>query len=239
MHIYHRCAQKIQERRLDRFLELSAPEGHRVHLGCGEKYLKGYINIDLPPSNHTVMQNVRPDVCADIRHIHFRPESVAVIRSHHVLEHFDRPTALAMLIEWYYWLQEGGIVVIETPDLTRAIRRVCQNKSNVAAGLGPLRHIFGSQEASWAFHLDGWYKEKFVFFLEHLGYRDVQVMQFSQGNLDNIIVKARKRQPFAARHLQIYAADELLSYSLIVREKEQLVLDLWMRLLRERLHAGK
>ena len=31
----------------------------RLHLGCGTRYLDGYVNIDYPPSEHTVREFVK------------------------------------------------------------------------------------------------------------------------------------------------------------------------------------
>ena len=76
-------------------------KGIKLHLGCGGVYLDGYRNIDLPVDEHGVQDAIRPDVYADITTLEFAPESVSEIRLHHVFEHFDRPTALRLLIDWY------------------------------------------------------------------------------------------------------------------------------------------
>ena len=80
----------------------------RLHLGCGEKYLEGYVNIDYPPDEHSVQVSSPADVYADITELSYEPGSVAEVRLHHVFEHFDRVTALSLLIDWYAWLEEGG-----------------------------------------------------------------------------------------------------------------------------------
>jgi len=87
-------------------------QGIKLHLGCGETYLPGYINIDFPPSQHTVQKQPKADLYADIRQLSYPSESVEEIRLHHVFEHFDRPTALRLLIDWYEWLKEGGSRII-------------------------------------------------------------------------------------------------------------------------------
>jgi glycosyltransferase involved in cell wall biosynthesis len=140
----------------------------RLHLGCGENYLEGYINIDFPPDAHTVM-SVQADIYQDITQLQFPNDSVDEIRLHHVFEHFDRVTALALLIKWYEWLKIGGRLHIETPDLEGCAKIIASNASfNLKQAI--IRHLFGSHEASWAYHLDGWSTEKFNVILTKFGF---------------------------------------------------------------------
>ena len=81
-----------------------------------EQYLDGYVNVDYPPSEHNVMQ-VKADVYANVTELDFPAGSVDEVGLHHVFEHFNRVTALAMLIKWHNWLKIGGKLHIETPDL--------------------------------------------------------------------------------------------------------------------------
>jgi len=45
--------------------------GRRIHLGCGEVYLPGYVNIDLPPQHQTVMRKIKADIYADISRLNY------------------------------------------------------------------------------------------------------------------------------------------------------------------------
>ena len=95
----------------------------RLHLGCGERYLEGYVNIDYPLDQHSVQISSPADLHADITELSYEPATVAEVRLHHVFEHFDRVTALRLLIDWYAWLEEGGLLLIETPDFEASVRR--------------------------------------------------------------------------------------------------------------------
>ncbi len=123
----------------------------KVHLGCGNKYLEGYVNIDLPPSEHTVME-VKADMFADIRTLEFPENSIEEVRLHHLFEHFTRAEALKLLVRWRKWLKVGGILHIQTPDFAACALKYLYAPIRLRLKLG--RHIFGSQEARWANHLD-------------------------------------------------------------------------------------
>ena len=65
----------------------------KLHLGCGETILPGYVNIDYPKDQHNIM-NVSPDLAADLTRLACRENSIDEIRLHHVFEHFNRIAAL-------------------------------------------------------------------------------------------------------------------------------------------------
>jgi predicted SAM-dependent methyltransferase len=227
----NRRQRKMRSER-DRFLLTDKSVVPKLHLGCGESYLSGYINVDLPREAHTVMTNVRVDLCADVRELFFNESSIGVIRSHHIFEHLDRPNAVAMLINWYRWLKEDGGLIIETPDFEKAARRALAGRSNRAEKAAALRHIFGSHEAAWAYHLEGWYEERFVNTLQRLGYKDIGVLKYSDRMLDNIIVRAHKRQPFMSLSNQLANGVEILRESLVSSQYEQTLLNIWRDKLR-------
>jgi predicted SAM-dependent methyltransferase len=151
----------------------------KLHLGCGEKYLEGYINIDFPVGEHTVM-NPHADLFADVTTLSYPDNSIDEIRSHHLFEHFSRPEALKLLARWRSWLKPDGLLIIETPDfatsaalflITTSMRRKMQLS----------RHIYGSQEANWAYHKDHWDKEKFSFVMKKMGFKNFKAHLYNNG----------------------------------------------------------
>ena len=201
----------------------------RLHLGCGENYLDGYVNIDYPPEEHPVQTTSPADLRADITGLRYEPESVAEVRLHHVFEHFDRATALRLLIDWHEWLEPGGRLVIETPDFEAAVRRFRRpwrrSQRDVA-----VRHIFGSQEAEWGLHADGWYKAKFRKVLGALGFEVTKVRRATWRGTDNITVEARKLEaPFLTREELTERATEVLADSLVDDSStERRLLEVWV-----------
>jgi len=84
----------------------------RLHLGCGSQRFEGYVQIDLPSPEALVSI----DAFGDAVKLKMGARSIDEIRLHHLFEHFDRSTAMALLIRWTLALKIGGQLVIETPD---------------------------------------------------------------------------------------------------------------------------
>lgn len=203
----------------------------RLHLGCGEQRLDGYVNIDYPPSEHNVMQ-VKADVYANIMELDFPAGSVDEIRSHHVFEHFNRVTALAMLIKWYHWLKVGGKLHIETPDLVGSAKTLLGDYS-WKTKMGAVRHIAGDQSSGWSYHIDHWFPERFEHTLNNLGFRPVQTQSTSWPHdpfLSNVTAIAVKSHNVSLSE-QVKAADELLWES-TVASTEQPTYEVWKQQLR-------
>ena len=187
----------------------------KLHLGCGEKYLNGYINIDFPSEEHTVQKKSVADKLSDIRTLSFDQCSIDEVRSHHFFEHFSRQDALALLCRWTNWLKPGGIIRIETPDFYASIKQFLWPLTNGNEKAQILRHLFGSHEASWAAHWDGWHEDRFRNTLKLLGYKQIRFEKNKWGATRNIEV-------FAIRGRKLYKTEdyyeiskEILSESLI------------------------
>jgi len=222
----------------------------KLHLGCQEKYLEGYVNIDLPPSEHTA-QEVKADLYADVRTLFYAPGTVDEIRSHHMLEHFSRQEALVLLSRFHRWLKVGGFLVTETPDFEECIKKFLTSSRDLQMQLA--RHIFGSHEAEWAYHRDYWSEDKFRFVLSELGFGDFEFHKYSNNleqkvpalkgtfiakqeklmnmlgkfgfnTLPNILCVAKK----VRGQVDYYAAiKRILEKSLVGKEKK--ILEVWMR----------
>ncbi|HEY4477575.1 MAG: hypothetical protein A3C03_01000 [Candidatus Colwellbacteria bacterium RIFCSPHIGHO2_02_FULL_45_17] len=222
----------------------------KLHLGCGEKYLEGYINVDFPPSEHSVIE-VEADVYKDVRELEYEDGSVDEVRAHHLLEHFSRQEALKLLLQWRRWLKYGGLLYIETPDFEKSAKAYVYSGRRRRFELG--RHIFGSAEAKWAYHLDFWDAGKFKYVLKKLGFKNIKIRRFRNaaashfrhipllnilGNilpralyrkygghkLPNIEVKAKKAEVVIDEKAMVR---EVLSQYLVGNEGEKL-LRVWM-----------
>lgn len=129
--------------------------------------MPGYTNIDYPPDDKTIM-NVKADIYQDINTLEYAENSLDEVRSHHLFEHFNRVDALKLLAKWRRWLKPGGKLVIETPDYFWSSVLLPFVPFFFKMRLG--RHLFGTQEAVWANHLDFWDKRKFKKVLSKYGF---------------------------------------------------------------------
>ena len=207
----------------------------KLHLGCGEKYFFGYVNIDYPSSEHTVQQISKADYFADITEIVFPNNSVDEIRIHHVFEHFDRSTALALLCKWNMWLKVNGKLIVETPDFEGCTSLFIDKSFTFQQKQSVLRHIFGSHEAKWAYHYDGWYEEKYKIVLEKLGY-DITNIEHNKYELTrNITVTAQKRNQISLDEI-VKNSKQLLRDNMVNKsETEERLWKTWCGILESKL----
>ncbi len=187
----------------------------KLHLGCGLRYLDGYINIDYQPTDHTVQSEIRADKYADIVQLSYMDCSVDEIRLHHVFEHFSRPVALALLCRWRDWLKPGGLLRIETPDAMACFNLMTSPFITFDKKQQVMRHLFGSHEAFWAVHWDGWHKKKFAVTLKMLGFDKLNFVKNKWGALRNLEVFAIKTDAEFGLIDYSRAAKELLKMSTV------------------------
>jgi predicted SAM-dependent methyltransferase/quercetin dioxygenase-like cupin family protein len=115
------------------------PKMLKLHLGCGRRYLPGYIHVDLDQHPHI-------DYCHDIKNLPmFESGSVSEIYTCGAFEYFDRATEVqGALLEWKRVLKKGGRLRIAVPDFA-GVAKVYKKYGNVD-GIGILGPIFGRIE---------------------------------------------------------------------------------------------
>lgn len=87
----------------------------KLHIGCGEKYIPGFIHIDVRKLPH--MDYVTPAGKLDM----FADGSVDLIYSCHMLEHLPRNEVEDVLKEWHRVLKPGGILRLAIPDFEKIV----------------------------------------------------------------------------------------------------------------------
>ncbi len=89
----------------------------KLHLGCGEKILPGFVNIDARDFPGVDVPN------ADVSDLNMiETASVDLIYACHVLEHLPRPRTFSTLLEWNRLLKPGGVLRVAVPDWDSTVR---------------------------------------------------------------------------------------------------------------------
>jgi SAM-dependent methyltransferase len=128
----------------------AAPAPLRLNLGCGDKILPGYVNVDVAEARG----GKRPDVLCDLRTLTpFADDSVDEILSVHVVEHFWHWEVVDVLREWTRVLRPGGRMVVECPNLLSAVAELAKDPVR-AAGPGP-----EGQRTMWVLYGDPSWKD--------------------------------------------------------------------------------
>jgi len=191
--------------------------------------LEGYHNIDYPPSEHTVQTNTHVDEYADIRNLRYPARTVDEIRLHHVFEHFSRPVACALVAIWWSWLKPDGLLHIEVPDFDRTAWSVLNPFGSDKLRYVALRHIFGSQEAAWAVHQEGWSPKRMNQLLVHMGFGAIKVKKNSyQGTYNFEIFAIKCRTDLSKHDFEPLARAFLSKYNVNDTPTEERVLAAWM-----------
>lgn len=208
----------------------------KLHLGCGGVYLKGYLNIDFPLNKHTLLSKSVADVHTDILSLKYPLESIEEIRLHHVFEHFTRPIACALIVSWRLWLRIGGKLHIEVPDFDRTAWVILNPFAKTKIKSVALRHIFGSNEADWASHHEGWSPKRLANLLKMLQFEIEQINKGSWKGTYNFTVIAKKNNQFLTKKEAEETARKYLSNFLVGDSKsERNLLKTWVRIYKKQI----
>ena len=201
----------------------------KLHLGCGQVYLEGYTNIDYPLSKHTVQAKSVADKLADLTTLRYPAGSIEEVRLHHVFEHFTRPAALALLGGWYSWLQPNGRLHIEVPDFDATARRVLSRFTSDHDRKVGLRHIFGSNEAPWATHYEGWSQKRLEEVFGLFGFAVESTEHTSYLATHNVtVIGSKSEKALSEKELAKRAKSYLQNFTVDQSEFENRLLSIWL-----------
>lgn len=94
----------------------------KVNLGSGNKYQKGWVNVD--------RWAAPADVVDDITTVRFAPESCERVRAYHVIEHLTREDGVALVYRVFDWLRPGGLFEVESPDRDKCLQLIAWGKEH-------------------------------------------------------------------------------------------------------------
>jgi predicted SAM-dependent methyltransferase len=148
-----------------------------LHLGCGPKYLPGFVNID-----GNLFSKI--DLWLDVRNgLPFAGNSVDSIYSTHMFEHFYPDELTVLLAEcWRVLKPEGGIRLI-VPNLESAIQAYSRSQTNWFDSFPRHFDSLGGRFSNFVF-CDGQHRTAFDFtymdeVLRKAGFREVE--RFAEG----------------------------------------------------------
>jgi predicted SAM-dependent methyltransferase len=98
----------------------------KVNLGCGEKPLPDYINVD-------IRELPDIDVVADARYLPFETGTVAELASAHLVEHFrEHQLSTRIVPYWKSLLRPGGLLRIVCPNWAAILEQLNHNQMSFA-----------------------------------------------------------------------------------------------------------
>lgn len=116
----------------------------KLHLGCGRRYIPGFVHVDAQPSPHV-------DIVGLVEKLPMPDKSVDIIYASHVLEHFSRHEYRAVLNEWFRVLRSGGELRLAVPDFAACARLYVEGK--LAGGIAEITGLIcGGQHNAYDFH---------------------------------------------------------------------------------------
>lgn len=103
----------------------------KLNLGCGDKYLEGYTNVDYSPITNN-NQTTNCDVFHNLKlGLPFDDNVADEILLHQVLEHFNRHDAIPLLQEIFRVLKKDGVFICSVPPAERQMKKYLVSMRNI------------------------------------------------------------------------------------------------------------
>jgi len=168
----------------------------RLHIGCGDRLLPGWINIDRVARVPGVVTDI------DVTTLPYPDASVEEILAEHVFEHFSFSEEGLVWLEVARVLRRGGRLTMEVPDFEWVCERFLAahdewrdfyiaGHPDHYAGCGRALDqrwgilqtmFFGNQNGAGQFHRSAYTEAKLRALARHLGFREIAVeRRFSKG----------------------------------------------------------
>jgi len=148
----------------------------KLHLGCGDKHIDGFINIDF---------RYLPSV-DDVSNVgllrKYKENSVDLIYASHVLEHFSRWEYKTVLKRWFDLLKPTGILRLGVPDFNSIVEYYIKTKDlRSISGM-----LYGGQDYHGNNHYWVWDFETLKKELIEIGFSNVERYDWQQTEHYNI-----------------------------------------------------
>jgi hypothetical protein len=151
----------------------------KIHLGCGDIHLDGYINID-------VSSNSAADMVFDIQHIDkfFKKNTISEILIIHAISYFRLFDARHLMLTCFNILESGGKLIIEFPDVIKCLKIIINN-NNISNEKDLFQYIEGirgfyafdlkqiEQQVRFTPYAFGWSSNHIKYELMNLGFKSI------------------------------------------------------------------
>jgi len=138
----------------------------KLHIACGDKHIKGYINTDLRPGPAV-------DQVLDA-HEALPSAAYSEIYACHVLEHFYAEETLDILRNWHQALRPGGILRVAVPDLRLIVANCVESHKFGKDPNAPLFGDFRKAAEEPDRHKQTFVKESLTKLLIAAGFKDIK-----------------------------------------------------------------
>ncbi len=149
----------------------------KLHLGCGNKNLKGFTHVDLLDYDHI-------DYKTSIDDLYFAEDSsVDLIYACHVLEHTGRHEYKKTLQEWYRVLKPSGTLRLSVPDFG-----ACANFYNKTGDLNSILGLLvgGQKDNQYDYHTMVFDRKLISDVLHDIGFNEVKEYDWRETEHSNI-----------------------------------------------------
>jgi len=145
----------------------------KLHLGCGNNYMDGWVNID-GPQDELCYDTIKADIYARIEDLEYPDNSIDEILLNAVFEHFPRHVAILQLRKFYKWLKPNGMLTILVPDFWGTVKLLKKSKSPNEQQFW-FRHLYGPQDTlQFGTHYDAFDVKKLKYMFSIVGFNKYQ-----------------------------------------------------------------
>ena len=167
----------------------------KLNLGCGDKLIEGFINVDIFDSEGV-------DEKFDLDDIPYKNNSISAINSEHSLEHLPFERVKKALKEWFRVLKCGGELFLKIPDFELCVKNYINSPlldrdfSKTKAWYkctiyGWQRSLKGEPDEA-QIHKSGFSKEEISILLKEAGFTIISLKNYDGYATPSIDVKAIK-----------------------------------------------
>jgi len=170
--------------------QLLRDKNGRLHLGCGSRYMPGWLNVD---GNGALNVDLRWDIRIAFP---FDSGSCQLIYSEHVLEHLVREDADKLLAECHRLLEPGGRIRIGVPDAELYLRAYTEGRTEFFTGLShlggavnELTHpidVINQMFRMGGAHQFAWDSVALASALERAGFSDIERRQWGDASSEEL-----------------------------------------------------